>query len=154
MIKTPGKVIAFDTETTGLWPWLTEHRKAIGLGPDRPFAFTFANADEESCIIRASVDPHTREVDYSKVRKELGWLKTLVGDPSMTVVMHNAAFDRVMCEQALSLEFKCRVEDTMLQSYTCRPTEAHGLKYLGKAYLGISDQDQRDLKEDLRNRKR
>jgi DNA polymerase I-like protein with 3'-5' exonuclease and polymerase domains len=154
VLRMPDNVVAFDTETTGLWPWPTEHRKLLGLGPDRPFAFSFANLEGETAFFRAEVDPTTRKVDYSSVRKQIDWLKKIAADPNMTVVMHNAAFDMMMTRR-IGIVWKCKVHDTKILAHTADPSEpGMGLKELGRRYLDIDADDQAALKSDLQRARR
>ena len=149
MIKLPKKIVAFDTETTGLWPYQTEHRKKLGLAPDRPFAFSFCNVDGQTDFFRAEVDPWTREVSYDKCRPYINWLKRIASDPEMTVVMHNAPFDR-RHTIPLGIEWRCKIMDTAVMAHCADPTEiSKQLKYLAKKYLEIPDDDQQALKKDL-----
>lgn len=153
MLVTPDNIVSFDTETTGLWPWPLESRRLQGLGPDRPFAFSVANLEGEVAYFRATVDPHTRRVDYTSVRPELAWLKSLVADPKMTVVMHNAAFDLVMTRR-IGFQWRCHIDDTRIMAHVADPSEPHGLKELSRKYLDIPVEDQTELKRSLQMARR
>ena len=153
MIRILERTLAFDTETTGLWPWPTESRKALGLAPDMPFLFSLANLEGETVFFRGEVDPRTRRVSYDRVKSELTWLRKLVSDPTMRIVMHNAPFDMSM-GKAIDFDWKCVVDDTKVAAHTARPTEPSlGLKRLSRVYLEIPDDDEKRLKESVkRNR--
>lgn len=152
MIKLIDNTGAFDTETTGLWPYQTEFRKALGLGPDQPFMFIVANTDGDAVQFRGRVNKKTRVVTYDNCRSELRWLKNeVVDNPKVTLAMHNAPFD-VRMTIPLGFQWRCRVHDTRVMARVSNPTTEYAgydLKYLSNKYLGIPSEDLKALKKYL-----
>jgi DNA polymerase I-like protein with 3'-5' exonuclease and polymerase domains len=136
---TPDGWVVTDTETTGLDPWRSGCR---------PFAFSFANADGDTAYARLPVCPRTREVIIDE--EILAPIRELMEDPSTTKVLHNAIFDLRMYLM-LGIEVAGPIFDTMVGMHVINPDEMqYGLKYLGKRYLGVGDQDQKDLEESVK----
>lgn len=155
MLDLPDGLLAFDTETTGLFMYPSERRRRLGMDPDRPYAFSFCNQEGDTDYFRAAVDPATRSVDYSGCTAQLEWLQRVVGDPRMTVIMHNAAFDVQMTRQ-IGIRWRCKIHDTKVMAYCLNPVDKpHSLKPLAAQYLGIPVDDERALhKETQRARLR
>jgi DNA polymerase I-like protein with 3'-5' exonuclease and polymerase domains len=158
MLKTPGRILAFDTETTGLFPWPTLYRQELGLSPDRPFLFTLANMNGDTAHFRAEVDSKTRAVDYSTCEDEVQWLRDYAGNSENTVVMHNARFDVAMTVQPdLHFKWRCRIEDTRTLARVANPSnerQGYGLKPLAAKYLDIPDDDLQALRAQLQQARR
>ena len=107
-----GKVIACDTETTGLNTYKG----------DRAFLFSFANEEGDVTVV-----PRTLE------NKEM--LETFFADTSITKIFHNSKFDMKMCRKS-GFPVKGRVEDTLVMSRLVDENSImHKLKYLCKKYF-------------------
>jgi DNA polymerase I-like protein with 3'-5' exonuclease and polymerase domains len=153
MLDTPNNILFYDTETTGLWPWPLLSRAEVGCAPDRPFAFSFMNTNEETAFFRAEVDPFTREVIYRGVQDELEWLKSKVQDRGMRLVCHNLNFDRRMTEmiEGIDLTWRCQQEDTLTMSRVVDSTVLdHRLNPLCKKHFEIDDDDEKALLDSTR----
>jgi len=128
-----GRLIACDTETTGLSPWLG----------DRIFALSFCNEEGATGYFRWSVDPFTRAVSVPP--KDLLEIKCFFENSSISKVFHNAKFDIRMLSM-LGVSVKGVVQDTMFAMHVLRTAEPElGLKPLSKKYLGIPDDDEKAL---------
>lgn len=123
------KVVAIDTETTGL---LWDHH-------DEPFAISFATANDKTAYVEWPVDPYTRKVQYdptfvfdSRVEQLQEWFS----DPDRTYVFHNAPFDLRMLRKA-GIEVAGQIEDTSISMHTSFTSHySYKLKDLA-AKLGI-----------------
>lgn len=156
MIKILDGVLAFDTETTGTYPWPMRSRLAMGLAPDRPFMFQLANTDGEAVSWRGDVDPKTRRVSYNKCGPEMRYLRReVLGNPNVRVVCHNLPFERRMTIQPdMNMSWRCKIDDTRTMARVVNPTtewQGYYLKLLAKKYLGIPDDDQKALKKALQS---
>ena len=140
-----GDLIAYDTETTGLNPWRSQAYLRYGMCPARPFAFAFCDRFGNSAYVRWEVDPKTRRViPEPKSRK---FMADMLGDPSIVKVGHNLMFDiRMSRKSKIKFDWK-KIHDTQFMSYvfTGGSLPAYGLKELGKLWLEIGDEDQKDL---------
>ena len=131
-----GKVIAFDTETTGLRYW---HGEA-------PYGFGFCNEDGETVYIDFPVDPWTRIPIPQET--QLHQIKLLLEDPTITKVMHNAKFDTRMMETNYGIKVAGVIEETMFMAHVCNTLEpSYKLKQLSEKYLDYSKSDQDMLKK-------
>jgi DNA polymerase I-like protein with 3'-5' exonuclease and polymerase domains len=137
-LETPGNVVAYDTETTGLFPFKG----------DRPFAFSFANQKLKTAYFEFPVDPRTREVLYKKRPKEFAAIKAILEDASIRKIGHNIKFDNRMCE-GVGINVKGppgkQFEDTMFMAFVCNTLEdSFGLKQLCMklGVMGREDQDE------------
>lgn len=130
-----GKIIACDTETTGLNPWLG----------DRPFAFSFTNEKMESTYFEWYVDPITRKVQINK--QDRMFMRRFFYDDSITKVFHNIKFDQRMLE-AVGIRIRGPIHDTMYMMHILNTLEpSFGLKQLALKYLDYSITDQDNLKK-------
>jgi len=132
-ISIEGRIVAFDTETTGL-------RFHHG---DAPFAFSFTDYEGNDSYIRGDVDPFTRKVSLS--REDEATIVEFLEDATITKVMHNAKFDIGMCEQYFGCKVKGKIIDTMIFAHVWDSSRPIGLKPLCNRVLNISEQDQKDL---------
>jgi DNA polymerase-1 len=147
-----GNIIAVDTETTGLNPWGSYAR--YGFYPARPFAFSFCDEKGNTAYIRWEVNPKTRQVIPE--RKTLKAMSQLLGDPSIVKVGHNLMFDiRMSRKSGIKFNWKL-INDTqfMAHVYTGGGLKNYKLKYLSEIFLGISDQDQKDLLDSVKATRR
>jgi len=160
MLDIPEKILMFDTETTGLWPWPTRLRIKQGCAFDRPFAFSFCNLNEETFYFRGEVNPETREVAWDDCREEVEWFRDIIANPEITLAAHNIDFDRRMVssmaeDQGFSrrwgwapkaIEWNCELWDTVASAHTCRPDEINFmLKRLARVYCDIPMDDEKAL---------
>jgi|GEM_PF-5713302 len=124
-LKIPdGKVVAVDTETTGLDPYQG----------DRIFAVSLCNADGETGYCEWAVDPKTRKVKPNP--EDLKTLRRFLANPLRGKVFHNAPFDIGMFEHGLGLKVRGQVHDTLLAMHSCSTAEpSYGLKQLAEKYL-------------------
>lgn len=129
--------IAIDTETTGL-----EYRKR-----DRPFIVSAWNEETDNgWVVEFPVDPTTRRVIYSRNPKGVARVRSVMEDTNIVKVFHNGPFDIRMISAGLGIECKGRVEETTFKAHTWRSTEPNfGLKRLAKHWIGIGDEDEKEL---------
>jgi DNA polymerase I-like protein with 3'-5' exonuclease and polymerase domains len=149
MIQTPDRVLFYDTETTGLFPYPMVSRKRSGLAPDRPFMFQVSNLDGQVTSFRGKVNPKTREVTYDNCKSEMRWIQSKVEDPKMTLVAHNAGFEvRHTSQGDIGWKWNCKLDDTKIMWRVRNSDEfKYALKYLTKLHFGISDDDEKQLKK-------
>ncbi len=137
-----GKLVACDTETTGLNAWKG----------DRPFAFSFCNPEAETKYIRWKVDPFKREV--WPVEKDFFTMKKFFGDSTITKVFHNAKFDVRMLEKS-GIPVRGTVHDTMIAMHVLRTDEETlALKPICAKYVGITDEDEKELHKAVQKARR
>lgn len=149
MIKTPDNLLFYDTETTGLWPWMTLRRKQLRCAPDRPFMFQVSNMDGDAAYFRGSVNPFTREVTYDNCKSEMRWLRDRVQDPKMQIVGHNLGFEQRLTRQAdIGWDWRAQLHDTkvMWRLVVCDEM-TYGLKPLAKKHFDFPDEDEKVLKK-------
>lgn len=131
-----GRVVAFDTETTG-----GNFRRGAA-----PFAFSFCNEKGRTGYIEFPVDPKTRRVMYEKKPREFRILKRWLADDRVAKVMHNAKFDVRAVTLGMGVDFHGVIHETMFAAHCCNSSEmTFALKPLAKKYAGISDEDQKKL---------
>lgn len=136
-----GKTIACDTETTGVNSWLG----------DRPFCFTFCNERGDTGYYYWPVNPKNRQVKINPT--DLWEMKRFFADKSVTKVFHNAKFDLLMLE-SIGIKVKGPIEDTLLAAYCLRTNElTFALKPLAKKYLDFSDDDEKELQDQVKRRR-
>jgi len=134
-----GKLVAVDTEGTGLNPW-------IGA---RPFAVSFCNDDGQTGYMRWSVCPHSRKVTASP--KDLRALYEFFLDTSIRKVFHNAPYDLRMLDKLgvipKSVKYKTNwFEETYFGISICNSLEINRqLKPLCKKYVDIDSSDEKAL---------
>lgn len=110
-----GKLIAVDTETSGLSP---EHGARI-------FCYTFCNEKLEQVYIENT------EKNFKRVKK-------FMEDPSITKVFHNAKYDlRMMDAEGIDISkvFNGVVHDTMIMVHLLDERERKALKFLARKFL-------------------
>lgn len=140
------KLLAFDTETTGL----------ASFGSDQPFAFSFCDEDGDTSYFEFPVDPVSRKVLYDARPKQVKELRKLLADRRTKKICHNAVFDVAMCERNGFPVYGPRgrviktgdIHETIFAAHACRNVEmSYGLKPLSKKYLDIQDEDATHLKK-------
>ncbi len=130
-------LIAFDTETTGLY-----HQKG-----DRPFCISFTDENMESWFIRWGYNHLTREVGIDK-RDKL-WVQGLFNKKDTLFIAHNAKFDIHMLNSigidvpgpVIDTVVLARIENNMRNTYKLKP--------LCWELFGYSMGDERDLKDSV-----
>lgn len=125
-----GRVIALDSETTGL-----DLR-----GRCRPFYISTCDTEGVCKCWRFPVDPYTREVLVRPEDRE-DVSNYIRGN---TIVFHNAKFD-VRALETIGIPFHWDFEETVLASHAVSSSDKHGLKGLALKYLEYSDRDERSL---------
>lgn len=134
------KLLAYDTETTGLNSWKGA----------RPYLFSFASEEKGAYAYRFPVDPSTREVLYTLHHETIAqWAiveETLENDRT-DKVCHNLKFDRRMTSAAgIVMKGKCHCSLTAAK--ICRSDEfSYELKPLCKKYFQIDDEDEKKLQK-------
>lgn len=129
-----GNLIAFDTETTGLHHWQG----------DKPYAFSFCNEKEETCVFEFDVDPYTREP--KPVPSVLQKIKRLLEDPKIAKVGHHLKFDARHMERAYGIRLRGMLHDTLFSAHACNSLEeSYRLKYLGDRYVDFPPDDEQAL---------
>lgn len=137
-----GKLIASDTETTGINPWKGH----------RAFCFSFCNEEGETGYVRAEVDPFTRKVIIREGPYTI--LKMFYEDPSIDKVFHNAKFDVRMLDM-IGIKVRGRIHDTMFAMHCLNNVEPTlQLKPICKKYLEIDDDDEQELHDATRRARR
>lgn len=135
--KLLGNMVAVDTETTGLSPWKGA----------RPFAFSFCNPDGVTHYVEFPVDPFSREVRYASNPEDYNAIKSYLQDEGVTKVFWNAKFDIRMCEYA-EINVAGKFHEGLFAAHVCHSDElTFGLKPMAKKYVGIDDDDQKELKD-------
>lgn len=141
---TRPRYVAFDTETTGLFPWKGA----------RPFAVSFCHEDFTNEYYEWPVDPKTRQVMYEVDSDAYKRVREILEDDSLTKVGHNIKFDIRMMEFAGIQTYGPgglvtaggRFEETMFAAHAMNALEpAFDLKTLAKKYAYIEDDDQKEL---------
>jgi DNA polymerase I-like protein with 3'-5' exonuclease and polymerase domains len=140
--EEPVLTVAIDNETTGI------HLKH----GDMPFmtAATFSNG--EQWLWQAEVDPFTRQPLWSDT--DLEELKALYQHRDWTYVMSNMKFD-TRCAALLDptldvMDFLCRCHETIGEHHALKNNESHALKDAASKHAKISDDDEQELHDAVR----
>lgn len=144
----PTNIFAIDTETTGLDPWGT-YKLDRDWYPARAFAISVCDEMGNMAYIRVPVNALTRRPDYS--HQGPGWklIKKILASKTISKVFHNYSFDHLMLMMC-GMQVNGTVHDTMIRMHVIDSTEwSYQLKPLCKKYLGISEEDQQDLKKSV-----
>lgn len=151
------KLVAFDTETTGIYPWgddrLVHYQFGLKvcrhivrrIAPARPFIFSFCDSDGNTDVVRWEVDPITRRVIIGARADEV---RAVLGDPSITKIGHNLRFDLVMAEMC-GFIIKGPCYDTMILAHLATAGSAftYALKPFCKKFLDYDDSDEKALEQ-------
>jgi DNA polymerase I-like protein with 3'-5' exonuclease and polymerase domains len=130
------KVIAIDTETTGLQMW----------HGDQPFAVGFRDLKGNELYFEWEVDPWTRVVVPDPW--ELAIVKKICEAKGPIKVFHNAKFDIRMLEEAYGIFVRGPIHDTMFMVHICNSQEpSFKLKDLALKYRDIDNEDEKELKK-------
>lgn len=138
-----GSIIAVDTETTGLNVWTG----------DAAFCVSFCNEEGESCALTTPVDPFTRKPWWSDkpTHPDVVQMRQFFENPAITKVFFNAKFDLRMIQTIAGIQVRGRVEDVFYMTKVLHAAEpTFRLKPLAKKYLGVSDDDEKELHEAVR----
>lgn len=138
-----GEIIAFDTETNGLSPWLGH----------RPFGFGFQNEHGERVYLEFDVDPFTREVRYNPT--DVKGIKEVLTNPKSKKLFWHGMFDVRMVHEAFGFLIAGELVDVMFMAHTCNSLEEdYKLKPMAWRKLGYPQDDEKqlqDLVKKLRN---
>jgi DNA polymerase I-like protein with 3'-5' exonuclease and polymerase domains len=141
-----GKLVAADTETTGLDHW----------HDDQPFAFSFCNENGDTAYFEWPVDPLTRKVE--PIASELKQLKDFFEDEEITKSFFNAKFDVRMIETFGIVVAgpggpACKgglIEEVMFMAFIFNNFEpSFKLKVLANKYCEIDNSDEVILKKTI-----
>ena len=132
-------VVAIDTEATGI-AWYKDKNL---------FAISAYTDDDQVFYVDFPVSMN-RVVDYSPdddTVAKLNWFKDNIWLSSIQKVFHNARFDVRMISKLLGPP-NGRIHDTTVSARVCYSLEQKiGLKELAHKYLGISKNDEQDLRK-------
>lgn len=146
------KIVAVDTETTGLSPYGTVEE--LGHYPCRPFAFSFTHYDGNDFYVRFPVDNFNRRVCYDAQPSDFKMLRDFFADDSIIKIFHNAAFDLAMLDFA-GLPVKGRFYDTRILAHLADSSRhSFALKPLTKAIFDYPDDDLKALKDSVKAARR
>ena len=135
-------IIAVDTETTGLNPYLGDRPFAISLKGDADY--DEYNARNPSCLLK----PYTVIGEDDLVQMSL-----MLQSPHYTKVFHNAKFDIQMLK-TYGMTVKGEIHDTMIMAAVYNPDEtSKALKRLAEKYLGADANEEKELKQYMRKHK-
>jgi DNA polymerase-1 len=157
------KLVAIDTETTGIYPWGpdrsvhyifghgTKRHVTRRISPARPFVVTSCDSDGNTDFVRWPVDPITRRVVPGHRADQI---QAVLGDATVTKIGHNLRFDLVMLEQAgFTIAGPCY--DTMILAHLATAGSAftYALKPFCKKYLDYPDDDEKALEQAIVHRR-
>lgn len=122
------KIMAFDTETTGLNPL---ESKIVG--------FSVSVKEGEGFYIPLILSSLTDQIGHLSWADCLPLLEEIFLNPGIMVVMHNAKFDyRVLVSNGMKPPC-CKLYDTMVAFWLLSPDRgAYSLDSLSKSYLGLT----------------
>lgn len=127
------KLIAFDTETTGL----------DVPNIDRPFMVGLCNEDLDGWYCEWPVDPFTRKI--TPAPKDVKYLRSVLTTKQRNKVAFNTVFDIMGCE-SIGVDVPKPYEDSMIACKRARTNEYnYKLKQLGEKYLEIPKDDEDEL---------
>lgn len=132
---TRAKVLAIDTETTGVIPWKG----------DQPFGISFFNLDGEALYFEWDVDPWTRTVVPDPLELEL--CAEILGNKKIRKIFFQAKFDIRMMEEGHGVKTVFPIDDAMFMAHVFNSAEPHALKPLSEKYLDYSRSDLQLLKK-------
>lgn len=144
-------IVSYDTETTGLIS--AGNFKRWGFYPARPFVYSFYDDEGNSAYVRWEVDPFTRRV--IPLKRDVKAIGQILEDPKIVKVGHNISYDNRM-SRTIDLSVKGSLHDTMYMAHvvTGGGLLSYGLKELGVLIAGYSDDDEKDLIEDVKKKRR
>jgi DNA polymerase I-like protein with 3'-5' exonuclease and polymerase domains len=147
----PGKIVAIDTETTGVDVWGAHDVDGV-MCVDKPFAVSMCDEEGHTWYCAWEVNPFTREVTPNPADVE--YIISVLSTPGIQAIFHNSKFDcRMLAKVGIFVEFLVklaggRIHDTLFQARVCNTLELdYGLKPLSKRILDIDDIDEKQLQE-------
>lgn len=141
-LKIPkSNITSADTETTGLFP---RHG-------DRFYCISWCTPEGESAVCSFPVNPKTREVQYRPADLEI--IRQWAENPEITKIFHNAQFD-VSFLQTMGIRVKGEIVCTMNLIRLYKSSERLALKPFCEKYFNIPNEDEEDLKEQTRLKRR
>lgn len=122
------KIVAFDTETTGLNPL---EAKIVG--------FSLSLREGEGFYVPIMLSSLTDQIEHLSWQDCIPVLEEIFSDPEITVIMHNGKFDyRVLVSNGMKIP-ECKFYDTMVAFWLLSPDRAaYSLGSLAKSYLGLT----------------
>ena len=122
------KIVAFDTETTGLNPL---EAKIVG--------FSLSLKEGEGFYVPIMLSSLTDQIEHLSWQDCIPVLEEIFSDPEITVIMHNGKFDyRVLVSNGMKIP-ECKFYDTMVAFWLLSPDRAaYSLDSLAKSYLGLT----------------
>lgn len=165
-LKVRGKVIAVDSETTGMNSYGGLRELVCNFGtkkkpdierrmvvPARAFAWSFCDLDGNTDYLRGRVDPITRNVIWAP--KDRIKIMSFWSDPDIIKVGHNPRFDISMAEAA-GAEVKGKVLDTQIIAHVATAGDelTYALKPICKKLFKYPDDDERALMNEVNRMRR
>ncbi|MCR5217938.1 DNA polymerase I [Treponema sp.] len=131
ILSSKDKVIALDTETTGLNSLNTELA-----------GFSLCNEEGKAYYVPVMLPGEMFAPETISKKDCLNELARLFADKDLTLVMHNGKFDlEVLKCNGLKEEASCHLFDTMIAAWLINPSESgkspYSLESLGENYLGL-----------------
>lgn len=131
-----GKLVAIDTEATGLHYWCG----------DQPYAIAFCNEVGDLGYFDWPVDPFERTVKYDPV--ELAVIEKWMRRRDVTKVWFNGKFDRGMIREGMKIVVRGPHHEVQFAAHVCNSSEKPlALKPLSEKYLDYPVLDRDLLKE-------
>ena len=132
-----GRLIATDTETTGLNRWRG----------DRPFIFSFCNDRGQTGFVEFEVNPYTRKPNYERNRAGFRLIKKFYEDPKIEKFFFNVKFDVGMIN-SIGIQVKGKIHEVIIAAHNCNSADTpFRLKRLADKYADYSDVDETDLQK-------
>lgn len=165
-LKVRGKVIAADSETTGMNPYGGLRQLVCNFGtkkkpniekrlvhPARAFAWSFCDLEGRTDYLRAKVDPITREVLWSSKQKSA--IASIWDNPDIVKVGHNPRFDISMVEGGGG-RVRGKVIDTQILAHVATAGDelTYALKPLCKKLFRYPDDDEKRLMQEVNRMRR
>lgn len=144
------KIVGFDTETTGVFPYrITRQKEGY---PARPFVYAFCDPDGNTKYIRWKVDPFTREVKPDPRTFRL--VQSIIENEKLTKIAHNLNFDYKMSKY-IGLKFRGSFEDTIILAHvvTGGSEPSYALKEFCKTTVGFDDDDEKELEDHVKSQR-
>jgi len=160
-----GNIIAVDSETTGLFPWVVRNVE-INFGterkpdaeyrdvhPARAFAWSFCDTEGNTAYLRHEVNPVNREIVYNEKNHKL--IRQFWADKTITKVGHNIGFDVLMARMA-GYEIQGPIIDTLVLAHivSAGAEITYALKPLCKKWFKFDDSDKKDLQKSVASGRR
>ena len=136
----PKKYVSLDTETTGVDVY----------GKSVPFMVSMCDEEGNTWVCQWPINPFTRNVTANP--NDLSFIRKILSRPGLECIMHNSKFDcSMMNKVGIDIVSTCSlIHDTLFQARICFTLEmSYGLKYLSSIRLGIPNQDEKDLQENV-----